>query len=85
MEFMCVLSVGGSLATYRLKKESETMYLALLQNATANGADVPAEIILTKIDNAWTGSPQHEEIVRGLGHAIEAASIPADKEKGPAH
>ena len=72
MEFYCVLSVDGSLASYHVKRESETMYKAVLRTNNGQRDDIPAEIILTKKSNEWQAEPRHENLVQSLIHAIEA-------------
>ena len=72
MEFYCVLSVGGSLASYHVKKESEAAYKAVLRTNNGQRDDIPAEISLTKADGEWQAKPPHNEIVQSLIHAIEA-------------
>ena len=72
MEFFCVLSVGGSLASYEVQAESEGAYKAVLRNNNGQRDDIPAKIILTKGPDGWQAQPWHEEIVSGLIHAVEA-------------
>ena len=72
VEFMCVLSVGGSLATYRLRQENRSCYSAVLRTTGSKRTDVPAEMLLEKTAAGWSGTPPHEEILRGLANAIEA-------------
>jgi len=71
MEFFCVLSVGGSLASYQVQQESEKRYRAVLRNTNGKRDDISAAIVLTKEDEAWQASPPHDEIVPSLIHAIE--------------
>jgi hypothetical protein len=71
MEFTCVLSVGGSLATYIVRREDESNYLATLKTGSNPRNDIPAEIRLEKQPQGWQASPQHKEIVTGLTHAID--------------
>ena len=73
MEFFCVLSVGGSLASYHLKKVDETTFTAVLKTGSSRDAGIPAEMTLRKNGSAWQAQPHHEEIVTGLVHAIETA------------
>ena len=75
MEFYCVLSVGGSLASYQVKKESEVAYKAVLRTTNGKRDDIPAEIMLEKRGDDWLSMPKHEEIVQSLIHAIEARSL----------
>ncbi len=72
MEFMCALSVNGSLAYYRVQRESKEKYIATLKTAAGKQPDVPEVIVLTKDDGEWRGSPSHTEIIQGLVQAIEA-------------
>jgi len=83
MEFMCALSVDGSLATYRVKKKSENSYAATLRAAKGKQADAPSEITLVKNAAGWTAVPLHEEIVRGLVNAIEAKGSLDDESQSP--
>lgn len=71
MEFICVLSVSGSLASYQVRKDGESSYLALLRTANGKRDDIPLEIRLEKQADGWTAAPWHPEIVSGLTHAIE--------------
>ena len=72
MEFICVLSVDGSLASYLVRKETESRYTAVLRTANGKREDVPPEISLEKGAEGWQATPSHPEIVPGLIHAIEA-------------
>ena len=72
MEFFCVLSVDGSLATYLVKKESDLKYSAVLRPTNGKREDIPSQILLEKGDTDWQAQPPHDEIVKGLLHAIEA-------------
>ena len=72
MEFFCVLSVDGSLASFQVRKESEGAYKAVLRTTNGQWDDVPAEILLTKENGEWQAQPFHREIVQSLVHAIEA-------------
>ncbi|HEX8313701.1 MAG TPA: hypothetical protein VF609_01830 [Flavisolibacter sp.] len=72
MEFICVLSVGGSLASYQVRKEEIDKYTAVLKTNSGKRDDLPGEIRLKKNENGWHGEPWHPEIVTGLGHAIDS-------------
>lgn len=72
MEFICVLSVEGSLTSYQVRKVSENNYSAMLTSKRKND-NVPLEISLVKENEAWQAQPWHEEIVPGLTHAIDAS------------
>jgi hypothetical protein len=72
MEFFCVLSVSGSLASYHVQKESAVAYKAVLRPNNGKRDDIPAEIRLKKDGEGWQAAPWHDEIVRGLIHAIES-------------
>lgn len=76
MEFYCVLSIGGSLASYQVRREEEGKYNALLWNNNGRRDDLPAEISLYKEAGNWQARPWHEEIVAGLVQAIEANGKP---------
>lgn len=71
MEFFCVLSVGGSLASYQVQKESEATYKAVLRMVNGKRDDIPVEITLQKEGDNWKAQPHHDEIVRSLVLAIE--------------
>ena len=72
MEFICVLSVGGSLVSYQVQKQSETKYSAILRTNNGKNDDIPAELLLEKRGTAWQAQPWHEEVVTSLTNAIEA-------------
>jgi hypothetical protein len=71
MEFFCVLSVGGSLASYHVQQESEKTYKAVLRTNNGDRNDIPAQISLQKDTTSWQAEPWHNEIVQSLIHAIE--------------
>jgi hypothetical protein len=48
MEFICVLSVGGSLASYQVRKEEMDKYTAVLKTNSGKRDDLPGEIRLKK-------------------------------------
>lgn len=73
MEFFCVLSVGGSLASYHLQQIDETTFIAVLKTGSKD-TGIPSEMTLRKNGSTWQAQPHHEEIVTGLVHAIESAS-----------
>lgn len=72
MEFFCVLSVDGSLASFQVRKESEVAYKAVLRTTNGQWDDIPAEILLTKDNGEWQAQPPHSQIVQSLIHAIES-------------
>lgn len=72
MEFICVLSVGGSLASYLVREESGNKYAAVLRTNSGKRDDVPVEIFLERKDSSWEAKPGHPEIVAALTHAIDA-------------
>ena len=74
MEFVCVLSVGGSLASYIIKPEGENIYKAILKPGSANRDDIPHTISLEKTGDTWTAEPFHDEIITSLAHCIETAA-----------
>ena len=74
MEFICVLSVSGSLASYQVSKEGGNRYKATLRSTNEKRTDIPAELLLQKNGAGWESEPWHEEIVTGLTHAIESSS-----------
>ena len=71
MEFFCVLSVGGSLASYHVQQETETAYKAVLRTNNGQRDDIPAEINLKLGPDGWQAQPWHEEIVSGLINAVK--------------
>ena len=71
MEFICVLSVGGSLASYHVQREGENRFKAVLRTNNGTRNDIPVEINLEKNKSNWEGRPWHQEIVSGLINAIE--------------
>lgn len=71
MDFFCVLSVGGSLASYHVHKESDKAYKAVLRTNNGRRDDIPAQISLKKEGDNWQAEPWHDEIVKSLIHAIE--------------
>jgi hypothetical protein len=74
MEFICVLSVEGTLLSYQVSKEEDDGYLATLRNVNAKRDDVPALIRLHKNESGWHAEPWHTEIVSCLTQAIDAAN-----------
>lgn len=72
MEFICVFSVSGSLASYQVKKEEGNKYKAVLRNSGGKREDVPAQLELEKTGNEWTAVPMHSEVVAGLVHCIDS-------------
>jgi hypothetical protein len=72
MEFFCVLSVGGSLASYHVQKGKDKAYKAVLRTNNGQRDDIPAEISLEKGPGGWQARPWHDEIVSGLIQALEA-------------
>lgn len=74
MDFLCVLSVSGSLAYYQVQKESGEAYKAILRTNNGRRDDIPAEISLQKNASGWQATPPHPEIVQGLIQAIESNS-----------
>ena len=71
MEFICVLSVGGSLASYKVRKEGKNGYSATLRSNNGQHENLPAELVLKKEEGNWVAEPWHEEIVSGITHAID--------------
>lgn len=71
MNFICVLSVNGTLASYSITKENEQAYTAVLRSNNLRQEVLPTEIILTKTDGTWVGTPHHPLIVPSIVHAIE--------------
>lgn len=72
MEFFCVLSVGGSLASYHVQGGRDTTYRAVLRTNNGKRDDIPAEINLKKEADNWQAQPWHPEIVQSLILAIES-------------
>lgn len=71
MEFFCVLSIGGSLASYQVRQESKVMYKAVLRANNGKRDDLPTEIVLKKEGDNWQADPWHEELVKSLINAID--------------
>ncbi len=71
MKFHCVLSVGGSLASYQVEKESDDSYKAVLRNGHVQRNDIPAEVLLFRQEGQWKADPWHPEVAKSLIHAIE--------------
>lgn len=74
MEFTCVLSVNGSLAAYQVRNEGESRYTATLRTVRT---DIPSQLVLEKVDGAWTCTPAHDYLCTSLAHAIDAGNGPA--------
>lgn len=72
MEFICVFSVGGSLASYQVQSSTNHRYTANLRTAQGGRSDIPSTLTLEKTAAGWHGTPPHEEILRNLVYAIEA-------------
>jgi len=72
MEFVCVVSVKGSLASYIVQQEPENRFKAVLKNYNGKQDDIPLEFVLQKTADGWEAWPKHDEIVTSLAHAIEA-------------
>lgn len=72
MDFFCVFSANGSLASYRVQRESEGVYKAVLRSDSGQRDDIPAELRLQKGPGGWLASPSHDEIASNLVHALEA-------------
>jgi hypothetical protein len=71
MDFICVLSIGGSLASYQVRKEGENNYWATLRTNNGQRDDIPAELIFKKEDGEWLAQPWHDEVAPGITHAID--------------
>jgi len=72
MEFVCVLSVSGSLVSYIITEETEETYIASLKTASIKGNDIPETIALKKENGGWKADPWYDEIIPGLTNCIEA-------------
>ncbi|MDQ3279276.1 MAG: hypothetical protein M3Q06_13185 [Bacteroidota bacterium] len=71
MEFFCVMSVGGSLASYHVQKESDIAYKAVLRTTNGSRDDLPGEIMFERTDGTWQAYPWHEEVVQSIILALE--------------
>ena len=71
MEFVCVLSVNGSLASYLVQEEEKEEYTAELKDADKR-RDIPSKMHVCKKDGEWEANPWHEEIGPAIIHAIKA-------------
>jgi hypothetical protein len=72
MEFVCVLSVEGSLASYVVRQEPENRFKAVLKSYNGKQENIPPEFVLEKTGDGWEAIPWHDQIVTSLAHAIEA-------------
>jgi hypothetical protein len=72
MEFYCVLSVGGSLASYQVVKENDNRYNAALRTGSNRRDDIPQQLQLFREGDEWRAEPWHKEIVQAIIHAIES-------------
>jgi hypothetical protein len=72
MEFYCVLSVGGSLASYQVVKEDDDSYKAALRTGSSRRDDIPEHLQLFKEEGQWRAEPWHQEVVKAIVHAIES-------------
>ncbi len=71
MDFVCVLSVDGSLVSYEVSEENGK-YLAVLKSRS-DGVDQQFQrIALEKQNGNWTAQPWQEEIVQSIIKCIEA-------------
>jgi len=70
MEFVCVLSVAGALASYQVYGNGAEDYNAVLRNE--GRTDLPAQMQLRRVEGRWIAEPEHEEVSRALIHCIEA-------------
>lgn len=73
MEFTCVLSVGGSLVSYIITKQSDAAYTATVKDGYSKHENLPEIIWLKKNADGWQAQPEHDEIVPALMLAIETA------------
>lgn len=65
----------NALAHYSVLRESEGIYLAVLQHFEGPKSQAPPlRIVLIKSIRNWTGSFDHSEFVNQLGRAIEEVS-----------
>ena len=71
MEFICVFSVGGSLASYLVKKESETTYRATLRNSQGRENNLPDIVLLERNGEGWKTNQSQPDVVHNLTQAIE--------------
>jgi len=74
MEFVCVLSVNGSLLSYHVSQLSETQYKALLRGGGEKRKEIPETIYLERIEKNWEVNPWHRETAEAIIHAIEAGA-----------
>lgn len=72
MEFYCVLSVGGSLASYQVVKETDDSYKAALRPGSGRRDDIPERLQLFREGGEWKADPWHNEVVQAIIHAIES-------------
>ncbi|GEM_PF-2251700 len=74
MEFVCVLSINGSLLSYHVSQLSETQYKALLRSGGEKRKEIPETIYLERIEKNWEVNPWHRETAEAIIHAIEAGA-----------
>lgn len=73
MDFVCVLSVHGSLVSYTVSKEGENQFKAVLRRHNGTKREnVPEVFQFEKKNDKWASQPWDEEIVPGLTHCIDA-------------
>ena len=75
MDFVCVLSVYGSLVSYEISRHGENRFKAVAKGS--NGVardDIPQEFELEKKNNNWQATPWHSDIVPGITQCIDAAA-----------
>ena len=73
MEFVCVLSVSGALASYGVRGNGADDYNAVLRNE--GRTDIPAQMQLRRVDGQWRMEPEHEEIGKALILCIESNGV----------
>jgi hypothetical protein len=73
MEFVCVLSIEGTLVSYMLTREAEDRYRAHLKSSGMPG--LPDNIVLEKKEGQWRTEPWHPDIINSLIHCIEAVPV----------
>lgn len=72
MEFICVLSVNDSLASYFVSQVSPDHYKAVLKGSGVERKDLPATLTIQKKEDKWISFPLQEEVSAAIIHAIEA-------------
>jgi hypothetical protein len=70
---MCVMSLEGSLVSYKISKTHDQTYEAVLKSEGRKQAiDIPVKFTLTSMKGNWKVDPENNDIVPALIQCIEA-------------